>query len=48
MSGEDANVLLEKENKIIEFKNMKETSELMLGSSEAIMTSLQNKDDNIS
>lgn len=56
MSGEDANILLEKENKIrdtfkepfIELKNMKETSELMLGSSEVIMTSLQNKDDNIS
>ena len=56
MSGEDANVLIGKENKIrdtfkkpfIELTNMKETAGLMLGSSEVIMTSLQNKDDNIS
>jgi len=56
MTGNDANELLLKEKDIrtawdrpfTELKNIKETSSTILGSSEIIMSSLQNKDDNIS
>jgi len=56
MTGEDANVLIGKENKIrdtmkepfIELKAMTNAAGTMVGSSEIIMNSLQNKDDNIS